>query len=53
LLEVSRAVRTTPEPPGPTRPCDLLLDGFALVFTDGRPAAAQVHDVDGSIQVRA
>ena len=25
---------------GPPRPCDLLLDGLALIFTDGRPAAA-------------
>jgi DNA-binding CsgD family transcriptional regulator len=40
LLEVSRAVRTAPEPAQPPRPCDLLLDGFALVFTEGRLAAA-------------
>jgi DNA-binding CsgD family transcriptional regulator len=38
LLEVSRAVRAAPEP-HPPRPCDRLLDGFALVFTDGRQAA--------------
>ena len=42
LLDVSRAVRTAPEPPPPPRPCDLLLDGFALVFTEGRPAATPV-----------
>ncbi len=42
LLEVSRAVRTAPEPPGAPLPSDLLLDGFALVFTEGRPAAAPV-----------
>jgi DNA-binding CsgD family transcriptional regulator len=42
LLDVSRAVRTAPEPADPPRPSDLLLDGFALVFTDGRPAAAPV-----------
>jgi DNA-binding CsgD family transcriptional regulator len=42
LLEVSRAVRTAPEPAGPPHPSDLLLDGFALVFTEGRAAAAPV-----------
>jgi DNA-binding CsgD family transcriptional regulator len=42
LLEVSRAVSTAPGPPHPHRPCDLLLDGLGLVFTEGRPAAAPV-----------
>jgi DNA-binding CsgD family transcriptional regulator len=42
LLDVSRAVATAPEPAHPPLPCDLLLDGLALVFTDGRPAAAPV-----------
>src|SRR4051794_34635386 len=42
LLDVSRAVRTAPEPAPPGRPCDLLLDGFARVFTDGRSAAEPV-----------
>ena len=42
LLDVSRAVATAPGPAGPPLPCDLLLDGLALVFTDGRPAAAPV-----------
>jgi DNA-binding CsgD family transcriptional regulator len=42
LLDVSRAVRTAPEPAHPPRPCDLLLDGFAMVFTEGRPAAGPV-----------
>jgi DNA-binding CsgD family transcriptional regulator/tetratricopeptide (TPR) repeat protein len=41
LLDVSRAVATAPKPDRPL-PCDLLLDGLALVFTDGRPAAAPV-----------
>jgi DNA-binding CsgD family transcriptional regulator/tetratricopeptide (TPR) repeat protein len=41
LLDVSRAVATAP-PANPPRPSDLLLDGLALVFTDGRPAAAPV-----------
>jgi len=41
LLDVSRAVATAP-PANPPRPCDLLLDGFALVLTEGRPAAAPV-----------
>ena len=42
LLDVSRAAITAPAPAPPPRPCDLLLDGFALVFTDGRPAATPV-----------
>jgi DNA-binding CsgD family transcriptional regulator len=42
LLDVSQAVRTAPEPARPPRPCDLLLDGFALVFTEGRLAATPV-----------
>ena len=42
LLDVSRAVGSAPKPTGRPRPCDLLLDGLALVFTDGRPAAAPV-----------
>ena len=40
LLDVSRAVSTAPKPAGQARPCDLLLDGFATLFTDGRSAAA-------------
>jgi hypothetical protein len=40
LLEVSRAALAAPGPPHPQRPSDLLLDGFSLVFTEGRPAAA-------------
>lgn len=39
LLDVSRAVATAPEPVPSPLPCDLLLDGLALVFSDGRPAA--------------
>jgi DNA-binding CsgD family transcriptional regulator/tetratricopeptide (TPR) repeat protein len=42
LLEVSRAVATAPPPAGDPLPCDVLLDGLALVFTDGRPTAAPV-----------
>jgi len=41
LPEVSRAVATAPEP-HPPLPCDLLVDGLALIFTDGRPAATPV-----------
>jgi ATP/maltotriose-dependent transcriptional regulator MalT len=41
-LEVSRAVETAPPAPDPPRPCDLLLDGFSLVFTAGRAAASPV-----------
>ena len=39
LLEVSRAARALPPPAHPPRPADLLLDGVALLVTDG-PAAA-------------
>ena len=39
LLEICRAVRALPAPPGPPRPLDLLLDGLALLATDGRAAA--------------
>ncbi|MBW9206692.1 AAA family ATPase [Mumia sp. zg.B53] len=39
LLDVSRAVATAPDPLNHPLPCDLLLEGLALVFTDGRPAA--------------
>jgi DNA-binding CsgD family transcriptional regulator len=42
LLEVSTAARNAPGPADPPRPCDLLLDGLALVFTDGRAAATPV-----------
>jgi hypothetical protein len=42
LLDVSAAVATAPKPADPPLPCDLLLDGFALVFTAGRPAATPV-----------
>jgi DNA-binding CsgD family transcriptional regulator/tetratricopeptide (TPR) repeat protein len=42
LLDVSTAVATAPKPADPTLACDLLLDGFALVFTGGRPAATPV-----------
>jgi len=42
LHEVSRAVETAPEPEDPRRASDLLLDGFALVFTNGRRVATPV-----------
>src|SRR5690348_7451761 len=41
LLEVSRAVRALPPARSP-RPADLLLDGLALLITDGPAAAAPV-----------
>ncbi len=41
LRDVSNAVATAPAPEV-SRPSDLLLDGFALAFTDGRPAAVPV-----------
>jgi ATP/maltotriose-dependent transcriptional regulator MalT len=39
LVEISRAVRALPSPPGVPRPCDLMLDGFALLITEGNAAA--------------
>jgi DNA-binding CsgD family transcriptional regulator len=39
LIEVSEAVSTAPERGQTPRPSDLLLDGFATVFTDGHSAA--------------
>ena len=42
LHDVSRAALAGPRPEGAPRPSDLLLEGFALAFTDGRAAAAPV-----------
>jgi DNA-binding CsgD family transcriptional regulator len=39
LLEICRAIRALPPPPGTPRPLHLLLDGHALLTTDGRAAA--------------
>jgi DNA-binding CsgD family transcriptional regulator len=44
LLDVSRAAIAAPDLESAPRPCDLLLDGFALVFTEGRAAGAPVLD---------
>jgi DNA-binding CsgD family transcriptional regulator len=41
-LEVARAARTAPPPPQPARPPDLLLEGLALLATEGYPAGAPV-----------
>jgi DNA-binding CsgD family transcriptional regulator len=40
LLDVSRRAAAAPAPAGRPLPRDLLLDGLAMVFTEGRPAAA-------------
>src|SRR6516225_12465023 len=40
LHEVSRAARSAPPAPDPPAPHDLLLDGLAVLVTDGRAAAA-------------
>jgi DNA-binding CsgD family transcriptional regulator len=40
LLETCRAVQALPPTPGAPRPLDLLLDGLALLITDGHAAAA-------------
>jgi DNA-binding CsgD family transcriptional regulator/tetratricopeptide (TPR) repeat protein len=42
LRDVSRDALAAPRPAGPTRPSDLLLEGFARAFTDGRSTAAPV-----------
>lgn len=42
LLDVSRAAAAAPGAPGPRRASDLLLDGLALIFTEGRGAACPV-----------
>ena len=42
MQEVSLEARAAPASVDPRRPSDLLLDGFAMAFTDGRPAAAPV-----------
>ena len=42
LRDVSREARGAPRPAGDPRPSDLLLDGFGLLFTDGRAEAAPV-----------
>jgi DNA-binding CsgD family transcriptional regulator len=39
LLEICHAVRALPPPPGTPRPLDLLLDGLALLTTEGHAAA--------------
>jgi DNA-binding CsgD family transcriptional regulator len=39
LLEICRAVRALPPRPGPPRPLDLLLDGLALLITEGHAVA--------------
>jgi DNA-binding CsgD family transcriptional regulator len=40
LLEVSRAARLAPPSAHPSQPFDLLLEGLALLMTEGRAAAA-------------
>src|SRR5215472_13886597 len=40
LHDVSRAARSAPPPPDPPAPHDLLLDGMAVLGTEGRAAAA-------------
>ena len=54
LLDVARAARSAPAPDGEPGPLDLLLDGLAVLVTDGRAAAApllrrtaQVYAGDG------
>ena len=42
LLEICRAVRALPTRPGATRPLDQLLDGLALLITEGHAAATPV-----------
>jgi DNA-binding CsgD family transcriptional regulator len=42
LVDVSREARRAPLAAGPARPSDQLLDGLALLLTDGRTAATPV-----------
>jgi len=42
LLEICRAVQALPPSPGDPRPLDLLLDGLALLTTDGHAAATPI-----------
>jgi DNA-binding CsgD family transcriptional regulator len=42
VREVAEAARMAPPPPGPARGPDLLLDGLALLVTEGYPAGAPV-----------
>jgi DNA-binding CsgD family transcriptional regulator len=42
LLEICRAVRSLPPPPAAPHPLDFVLDGLALLTTDGHAAAAPV-----------
>src|SRR5262249_1374163 len=42
LREVSRAARSVPPSKQPSRPFDLLLDGLAILVTEGRAPAAPV-----------
>jgi len=48
ILEVCRAAQALPPPEHPCGPLDLLLEGFALLITDGAAAAAPAlrHAVD-------
>jgi pimeloyl-ACP methyl ester carboxylesterase len=39
LLEICRTIRVLPPPPGAPGPLDLLLDGLALLITEGHAAA--------------
>ncbi|MCW2936799.1 MAG: ATPase [Actinomycetia bacterium] len=40
LLEICRAVRAVPPPPGAPRPVDLMLEALTLLITEGHAAAA-------------
>ena len=40
VREVAEAARAAPPPPQPARPPDLLLDGLAVLITEGYPAGA-------------
>jgi DNA-binding CsgD family transcriptional regulator len=42
VVEAATAARAAPPAPAPARACDLLLDGFALLITDGYHAGAPI-----------
>ena len=54
MLEVCRAAQALPPPEQPSGPLDLLLEGFALLVTDGPAAAAPAlrHAVERLCQRR-
>ncbi|HEY7134126.1 MAG TPA: AAA family ATPase [Acidimicrobiia bacterium] len=53
LLDVSRAARSAAPPTGAARPCDLLLEGLAVLTTEGRTAAAPLLERTAGVYAAA